>query len=430
MLVASVGFLASFVLIFLRVPIAIALALTGFVGFGYLIGWNQSGVMLALVTKESTITYGLVVIPLFILMGNLVAGAGISGDLYKAAQAWIGHRRGGLASATVVSCGGFAAVCGSSVATVVTIGKVALPSMKHYNYSDRLSTAAVAAGATLGIIIPPSIMLVMYGIITETHIGMLYAAGLIPGILGIFFYIGAVKWTVWRHPESAPAAERASREERWSSLLGIWHICVLFFFVVGGIYAGLFTAAEAAGVGAFGALLLALAQRRLTWVKLHDILVDSASTSAMLFAMLIGAAVFTEFLNYTGAHEGLLAVLNNSGLPPFGVILLICLIYIILGALMEELSMLLLTVPLFFPVVVGLGYDPIWFGALVVVLCELGMIAPPIGVNLFVVRSISPTVPLIEIVKGIGPFVVADIARILLIALFPAIALFLPNLLF
>lgn len=430
MLVAGLGFAASFVLIFLRVPIAIALALTGFVGFGYIIGWNQAGVMLALVTKESTMSYGLVVIPLFILMGNLVAGAGISGDLYRAAQAWMGHRRGGLASATIMSCGGFAAVCGSSVATVVTIGKVALPSMKHYNYSDRLSTASVAAGATLGIIIPPSIMLVMYGIITETHIGMLYAAGLLPGIIGMVFYIAAAKWTVWWRPDSAPSAERASSQERWSSLLRIWQICVLFLFVVGGIYAGLFTAAEASGIGAFGALLLALAQRRLTWSRLHDILVDSASTSAMLFAMLIGASVFTEFLNYTGAHEGLLTVLNNSGLPPFGVILLICLIYIILGALMEELSMLLLTVPLFFPVVTGLGYDPVWFGALVVVLCELGMIAPPIGVNLFVVRSISPTVSLVEIVKGIGPFVVANIVRILLIALFPAIALFLPNLLF
>lgn len=430
MLVASVGFLASFVLIFLRVPIAISLALVGFAGFGYIIGWNQAGVMLALVTKESTMTYGLVVIPLFILMGNLVAGAGISGDLYKAAQAWLGHRRGGLAAATVVSCGGFAAVCGSSVATVVTIGKVALPSMKHYNYSDRLSTASVAAGATLGIIIPPSIMLVMYGIITETHIGKLYASGLVPGILGMIFYVLAVKWIVWRNPDSAPKAERASPEEKWKSLLGIWQICVLFVFVVGGIYSGMFTAAEASGIGAAGALALALAQRRLTWARLHEILIDSASTSAMLFAMLIGASVFTEFLNYTGAHEGLLALLNDAGLPPLGVILMICLIYIILGALMEELSMLLLTVPLFFPVITGLGYDPVWFGALVVVLCELGMIAPPIGVNLFVVRSIAPTVPLMEIVRGIGPFVVANIIRILLIAVFPIVALFVPNLLF
>lgn len=430
MLVAGIGFLASFVLIFLRVPIAIALGITGVVGFGYLVGWNQAAIMLALMTRESTMSYGLVVIPLFILMGNFVAGAGISGELYRAAQAFFGHRRGGLATATVVSCGGFAAVCGSSVATVVTIGRVALPSMKSYGYADRLSAATVASGATLGIIIPPSIMLVMYGIITETHIGKLYAAGLIPGLIGVIGYVLAARWTVWRDPTSAPVAEKASQRERIDSLRGIWSVIVLFVFVLGGIYGGAFTAAEAAGIGSFGAFLLALAQRRLTWSKLHEILVDSAMTSTLLFGLLIGASMFTEFLNYSGAHTALLSFVSDAGLSPTGVILMICVIYIILGALMEEMSMILLTVPLFFPIVTGLGYDPVWFGVLVIVLCELGMIAPPIGVNLFVVRSIAPHIPLSEIVKGIVPFAMADIIRIFLLALFPALAMFLPHLLF
>lgn len=430
MLLAGIGFFASLLLIFLRVPIAIALGVTGYVGFGYIVGWNQAGSMLALMARESTMSYGLVVIPLFILMGNFVAGAGISGDLYRAAQAWFGHRRGGLATATVMSCGGFAAVCGSSVATVVTIGKVALPSMRQYAYADRLSTASVAAGATLGIIIPPSIMLVIYGILTETHIGMLYVAGLIPGILGLVGYVLAVRWTVWHRPESAPVAERADRAERMSSLKRIWSICALFVLVIGGIYGGFFTAAEASGIGAFGAFLLAWSMGRLSWRTLYDILVDSALTSAMLIAMLVGASVFTEFLNYTGAHDGLLNFVNNSGLPPVGVVLLICAIYIVLGALMEELSMILLTVPLFFPIVIGLGYDPVWFGVLVVVLCELGMIAPPVGVNLFVVRSIARDVPLTTIVRGIAPFAMANIARIFILAVFPAISLFLPRLLF
>lgn len=430
MLVAGVGFIFSFVLIFLRVPIAIALGVTGFIGFGYLVGWNQSAIMLALMTRESTMSYGLVVIPLFILMGNFVAGAGISGELYRAAQAYLGHRKGGLATATVVSCGGFAAVCGSSVATVVTIGRVALPSMQSYGYSPRLSTATIASGATLGIIIPPSIMLVMYGIITETHIGKLYAAGLIPGVMGMIGYILAVRWTVWRNPTAAPVAAKATRAEKLSALKGIWSVVVLFVFVLGGIYGGIFTAAEAAGIGAFGAFVLALAKRRLTWTKLHEILVDSAVTSTLLFGLLVGASMFTEFLNYSGAHTALLDFVTNSGLSPTGVILLICLIYIILGALMEEMSMILLTVPLFFPIVTGLGYDPVWFGVLVIVLCELGMIAPPIGVNLFVVRSIAPQVPLAEIVRGIVPFAVADIVRIFLLAVFPALALFLPGVLF
>lgn len=430
MLAAGAGFLFSFVLIFLRVPIAVALGITGFIGFGVLIGWEQSSIMLALTTRDAAMSYSMVVIPLFILMGNFIAGTGVSMELYRAAQAFLGGRRGGLANATVLSCGGFAMVCGSSVATVVTMGKVALPSMRSFQYKDSLSAATIASGATLGIIIPPSVLLVIYGIMTETHIGKLYAAALIPGAIGIIGYVLAVKWTVWRDPTAAPPAMKASWHERWNAILHIWPVAILFALVLGGIYTGICTATEAAGIGAFGAFVLALVRGRLNARVLYDILLDSAQATAVIFGLLIGALIFTEFLNYTGAHTALLSFVQDSGFSPFTVIVVICIIYIVLGALMEELSMMLLTVPLFFPIVTGLGYDPVWFGVLVIVLCELGMIAPPVGVNLFVVRSFAPEIPISTIVRGIAPFVGADIIRVFVIAAFPILSLYLPALFF
>lgn len=430
MTVALMGFASAFAMIFMRVPIAIAMGLVGFLGFGYLVGWRPASSMLAMVSRESTMTYSMVVIPLFILMGNLVAGTGISRELYRAAQAFLGARKGGLAVATVVASGGFASICGSSVATVVTMGKVAMPPMRQYGYDDSLSAASVAAGATLGILIPPSVLLVIYGIITESHIGMLYAAGLVPGIIGILLYIVAVRWTVWRSPGAAPAATRASWSERWSSAGHIWAAVLLFVLVIGGIYSGFFTTTEAAGFGAFGAMVIALARRKLGLRQFYDILVDTAETTAILFALIIGAGLFTEFLNYSGAHDALLSFVTESGFSPALVIFVICVIYIVLGMLMESISMVLLTVPLFFPVVVGLGFDPIWFGILLVILCELGLITPPIGVNLFVMRSVTPDVPISRIIKGIVPFIGVDLLRVALVALFPGIALYLPKLLF
>ncbi len=430
MLIASLGFLLAFILIFMRVPIAIAMGVTGFLGFGYLVGWHQSATMLALTTRDSTMSYAMVVIPLFILMGNLVAGTGVSRELFHSAQAFLGARRGGLAVATVMASGGFASICGSSVATVVTMGKVAMPSMRQFGYADSLSTASIAAGATLGILIPPSVLLVVYGIITETHIGKLYAAGLIPGLIGMLGYVAAVRWTVARNPGSAPAADGFSWRERFDSLMGIWAAVALFVMVIGGTYSGVFTATEASGFGAFGAFVIALARRRLTLAQLYDILFDTAQTTAVLFALIIGAGLFTEFLNYSGAHTALLDFVNNSGFSPFTVVLVICFIYIILGMLMESMSMILLTVPLFFPVVIGLGFDPVWFGILIVVLCELGLITPPIGINLFVMRSVAPDVAISTIIRGVIPFIGVDLLRVILIAAIPTISLFLPQLLF
>jgi C4-dicarboxylate transporter, DctM subunit len=429
MLTAIIGFGAAFALIFLRVPIAIALGVVGALGFYFLVGQAPALSMIALSAVSSTMSYNLAVIPLFILMGNLIAATGIAGDLFRAAQVTVGHKRGGLGIATILSCGGFAAVCGSSVATAVTMGRVAIPQMRRYGYSDSLSTATVAAGGTLGILIPPSIIMVVYGIATETHIGMLFAAGIVPGLIGVLGYSLAVRWVATRNPAAAPRAERASTAERRAALRGVWPVGLLFFVVLGGIYAGIFTATEAAGIGASGALLFALL-RRLSRRNFLDVLVQSAETTAILFALIIGAKIFAEFVNYTGAHTGILTLVQDSGLTPVMVMVVICLIYILLGCVLDSLAMMLLTLPMFFPIVIGLGYDPVWFGIMVVMLVELGLVTPPIGINLFILKSVVPDVPLIKIIRGIVPFIVVDIMRLLLIGFIPALALFLPHLLF
>lgn len=376
MLTAGLGFLCAFALIFLRVPIALALGLTGMAGYALTVGLSPALAMIGLSAVSSTLNYNLAVIPLFILMGNLIAAAGIAQELFRAAQVFIGHRKGGLGMATILSCGGFAAVCGSSVATAVTMGRVAIPPMRDFGYSDRLATATVAAGGTLGILIPPSIIMVVYGITTETNIGALFAAGIVPGLIGMVGYILAVRWTISRDPGAAPETERATRAERWAAVSRTWTVGVLFIVVLGGIYAGFFTATEAAGIGASGALFFALL-RRMPLRRLTRVLVDSAETTAVLFALIIGAKIFAEFINLTGAHRGVLSVVQDGDLSAPMVMLIICLIYILLGCVLDSLAMMLLTLPMFFPIVTNLGYDPVWFGIMVVMLVELGLITPP-----------------------------------------------------
>jgi len=427
---ASLGFFASLALIFFRMPIAIAMSITGFVGFGLLLGWNQSTIMLALTVRDSAMSYSMAVIPLFILMGNFIAGTGVSRELYHSAQLFLGGRRGGLANATILSCAGFGMVCGSTVATVLTMGKVSLPSMREYGYSDQLSTATIAVGATLGVIVPPSVLLVIYGILTETHIGKLYAAALIPAGLAVITYMLVVGWVVWRNPSAAPEATKSTLSEKLQSLVAIWPVLVLFVLVLGGIYTGFFTATEAAGVGAFGAFLLALVRHQLTWESLYKILLDSAESTAVIFALLIGGLIFTEFLNYSGAHTGLVALIESSGMAPVAVMFLICAIYFVLGALMDELSMVMLTVPLFLPIVLALGYDPVWFGIIVITMCTFGMIVPPIGINLFIVHSLVPEIPIMKVVKGVVPFIGFDLVRLVFLILFPALSLWLPGIFF
>jgi tripartite ATP-independent transporter DctM subunit len=430
MIEAFLGIAAAFFLIFARVPLAIALGVVGFIGFGMLTSWRPAFSMVALITKSSVLNYYLSVIPLFILMGNFLTKAGISRELYAVAYAFLGHLRGGLSLATVAACAGFSAVCGSSLATAATMAKVSMPSMREYGYDDRLATGSIAAGGTLGILIPPSVILILYGIMTETNIGALFAAGMIPGLLGLVGYMLAVRYVTWRHPDMGPAGEKATGQQRLTALRGVWAVLALFGIVVGGIYGGLFTPTEAAGVGAGISFLFAVMRRTMRFRDFVDVLVDSARTSAVMFAVLIGATMFSEFINYTGMHSSFLDWVTSRELSPLLIISVIVIIYLVLGCILESLSMVLLTVPIFFPIIVELGYDPIWFGVVVVVSVEIGLLTPPIGINVFVLRSVLPDVSTSTIFRGVAPFWVADIVRILLLTFVPAISLFLPRLLF
>jgi C4-dicarboxylate transporter, DctM subunit len=426
---ALVGLGIMMFLALLRIPIAISMGVVGFVGVAYLRDWNFAPAMAMVETKvyETGRNYTLSVIPLFILMGNLVTRAGMSHELFRAAYAFIGHLRGGLAMATIAACAGFGAICGSSVATAATMAKVAYPPMRQLGYSDRLSTGAIAAGGTLGILIPPSTLMVIYGVMTETNIGKMFAAGILPGILATFLLCLAVQWTVWRDPESGPRGERSTWRARLKAAQGVWAVALLFIIVMGGIYGGVFTATEGAGIGAFGALCIALARRALTWRSFFDALIESGRTTAMLFVILTGALMFAEFVNYTTMPSDLKTLVTTLNLSPIMVIAAICAIYVILGTAMEELSMILLTVPVFFPLVVHLGFDPIWFGVLVVVVVEIGLISPPVGMNLFVLSALLPGVPTTTLFRGVLPFFVADVIRLGILIAFPAISLWLPS---
>jgi C4-dicarboxylate transporter, DctM subunit len=423
-----IGFAAIFILALLRVPLAFAMGIVGIAGIGLTRGWMPALASTAQVVQETGFAYTLSVIPLFILMGNFVARAGLAHELFAAAYAFIGHFRGGLAHATVAACAGFGAICGSSIATAATMSKVAYPSMKKLGYSDSLATGVMAAGGTLGIMIPPSTIMVIYGIITETNIGKLFAAGVIPGILTALLMMAGIAVMTARDPSHAPAGERSTWPQRWAALRGIWGVLVLVFVVLGGIYGGVFTATEGAGIGASGAFLFALARRRLTWAVLYQVLVESARTTAMLFTLLIAATIFANFVNFTTMPGDLKTWITGQGLSPTMIIAAMMLIYVVLGTVMEELTMVLLTIPLFFPIVTALGFDPVWFGVLIVMIVQIGLISPPVGMNLFVLNSLLPGVGLGAIFRGCWPFVVVMIFVLVLLVAFPQISLWLPSL--
>jgi tripartite ATP-independent transporter DctM subunit len=427
MLEALIGLLAFMVLAIARIPMAFAMGIVGFAGVAYKLNFNVASAMIAQVTYETGLAYTLSVVPLFILMGNFVAHARMSEELYHAAYCFLGHKRGGLAMSTVVACAGFGAICGSSIATAATFTKVSYPSMRKYGYKDTLAAGSIAAGGTLGILIPPSVIMVIYGILTETNIGKLFAAGLIPGIIATILLCLAVKYITWRDPASGPPAEPHSWAERWASLRYVWPVIVLFVLVIGGIYIGAFTATEGAGIGAGGAFLFALARRALTWKILLDVLVESARTTSMLFMILIGALLFANFVNYTTMPADLKSFVTQFNLHPTLVIAAICLVYVLLGTAMEELSMMLLTVPLFFPVITALGYDPIWFGIMVVVVVQIGMISPPVGMNIFVVKNLLRHVSIAQMFRGVTPFTFALVALLAAIVAFPGIVTWLPG---
>jgi tripartite ATP-independent transporter DctM subunit len=427
-MIVLIGFICLFALLLIRVPIGFALGLVGATGFGWIVGLSPALKSIGTVASDTVMSYDFAVIPMFILMGNLIARSGISDDLYAASQTWVGGMRRGLAIATIASCGGFSAVCGSSLATAATMARVAVPPMRSYQYSDAVAAGSVAAGGTLGILIPPSIALVLYGIMTESDIGALFAAGVLPGLLGIVLYMAAISVWVRFNPSIGPAAQRASFADKLASLQGIIGILLLFTLVMGGLYLGLFTPTEAAGIGSAGALVIALARGRMNVRKLLDTLYDSARTSVALLTILIGAILFANFMNVARLPQDLGAWVMDMNLSPMMVIGMIVLIYVVLGCFLESISMMLLTVPIFYPIVASLGFDLVWFGIVVIVVIEISMITPPVGMNIFVLRSVLPDIPTATIFRGVLPFIAADVIRAALLIAFPIIALWLPNL--
>ena len=410
-------------LAFLRVPLGIALLVVSFVGIGSLNGFEVARTLVPMTLSEAVFSYELAVVPLFILMGNILSRTGISDDLFRAAYAFLGAVRGGLALATIVTCAGFSAVCGSSFATAATMAKVCYPSMKRYGYSERLATGTIAAGGTLGILIPPSIILMIYGILTQTNIGHLFIAAILPGLLGLLMYMATVYLTAVLRPHEAPRGDRVSARERWQSLSGVWPFCLLFLVVIGGLYLGVFTATEAGGIGAGTALIIALAQRRISLRSFREIFVETANTSVMLYVVLFGAMLFAKLISFSGLADGLLDLVQGSGLSRIGVLLAILAVFLLLGCVMDSMAIILIFVPLFTPTLLAQGYDLIWFGIVVVVLTEIGLITPPIGMNVFVLKANLPNVAVGTIFRGLVPFIAADVLRLALLVAVPGISL-------
>jgi len=426
-MIGLVGIFVMLFLLVLRMPIGIAMLLVGSVGFAILNGPGPALMALGSYPYSYSAYYDLAVIPLFVLMGNLAATSGMGRDLYAAAYAWIGHWRGGLASATIVSCAGFAAVSGSSVASAVTMGKVCLPEMKRYRYDDALATGTVAAGGTLGILIPPSTAFIVYAILTEQSIGRLLLAGFLPGLLlTLVFVITIMIWTRI-NPEIGPAGPRASMAERFSTIGRAGPMIAIVVSTIGGIYLGMFTPAEAAAVGAFLALGYALWNGTLGWKQMESVLLDTVKTTAMVFLILIGALVFGPFLALSGLPMQVADFLTGLDLHRLAILAIIMLIYIVLGMFLEGFSMLVLTLPIVVPIVTALGFDLIWFGVLMVIVLEMGLISPPVGINVFVVKGLVPEVSLGTVFKGILPFWIAMAFAVVVLVAFPQIALFLPN---
>ncbi len=427
MISALVGFAAVLVLAFMRMPLGVALGLVGVLGFTYESSFRAAMSSASRLVIDSSQSYGLSVVPLFILMGLMVERGGMAKELYRAAYVFLGHRRGGLAMSTICACGMFSAICGSSLATAATMSKVSMPEMRRYKYSDSLATASIAAGGTLGILIPPSVILVIYGLITNASVGKLFIAGVLPGLIGVLFYLMAVMFVVSRNPEAGPAGERTGWGERLLALRDVWSTLGLFIFVIGGIYVGAFTPTEAAGMGAAGSIVIAWWRGALSRQVVMEVTRETTLTTAKLFMVLFGAMIFSNFVNRAGLPDGLINIVNSFDVSPLGVIFVILAIYLVLGCVFESLSMILLTVPIFAPLVEGLGFDIVWFGILVVVATEISLITPPIGLNVFVLKGVLKDVPVSTIFKGVTPFWVADIFRLVLLALVPGLALWLPS---
>lgn len=425
--VAILGFVALFVLMLLRVPVGMAMGLVGVTGYSYLVGPGPALKLVGQTSMRTVTDYTFGVIPMFMLMGALVSVSGVSRELFKAANSMIGHLRGGLGVATVVACGGFAAICGSSVATAATFSAVAYPEMRRFNYPQSFSTGVIAAGGTLGAILPPSTVLAVYAILTQQDIGKLFMAGIVPGILAMAMYVMTIAIIAKLRPDWLPGGEVKPWSERIKDLKNVWAPLVLFIFVIGGLYGGFFTPTEAGGVGASGAFILGLVRRKLDGPKIREALLSATRTAAAVFTVLIGALLFGYFLTITQSPQKLTEFLTSLGIGRYGVLALIMLMYLVLGCLMDAMAMIILTVPIIYPVIVHLGFDPIWFGVIIVMTVELGLIHPPVGMNVFVIKSVVKDVSFTTIFKGVLPFIVTDIVRLVILIAFPIIALWLPT---
>jgi C4-dicarboxylate transporter DctM subunit len=427
-MIGLIGIIILIVLmIFFKVWVGFAMALVGFVGYMVFEGWDMAVFMSGMEPYTSVAAYTLSCIPLFILMGSVVAGTGISTDIYVAARQWIGFVRGGIAMATVAACGLFAAITGSSMATAVTMGKAAYPEMVKYEYDDKMAAGSIAAGGTIGILIPPSIAFITYGILTETPIGQLFIAGIIPGILEVVFYILTIYIICLIKPHYGPPGPKTTFKEKIISLPSVLPVVILFLVVIGGIYGGIFTPTEAGAIGAFGAIVIGLVQRRLKWGSFVFSLRETAKNTAMIILMIVSANIFSRFITLSGLPAALSEFVTGLDAPPFVILLGIIVVYLICGCFLDIMAALILTIPIIFPTVMALGFNPIWYGVIMVRMIEIGMITPPMGMNIFV---LSKTIefPIKKLYSGIVPFVISDLVHVSMLIAFPAISLYLVNL--
>lgn len=423
-MLAALGFGALFAMMLLRVPVGIAMGLVGIGGFAGVAGTGPALNLLAQSPIRTITDFNLSLIPFFVLMGVLATNSGMSRELFRAGNHWFGHLKGGMAMSTIGACAGFAAICGSSVATAATMSKIALPEMKRANYPDEVSTGVIAAGGTLGILIPPSVVLAVYGFITEQDIGKLFIAGMVPGLLAILMYMGAVRLA---YGHRLPAGERFNLREALRSLRGIWAVMLLFVAIIGSIYFGFATATEAAAVGSFLTGLIGVLRGRLNARSLLDSLVEALRTSVSIYTILVGAMLFGYFLAVTQSPQKITAWLVALDLGAYGTLALILIFFVLMGCILDAMAMIILLVPIVYPVVMHLGFDPIWFGVIIVMTVELGLITPPVGMNVFVINSIARGISLPTIFRGVLPFVGADLLRLILLVALPGLVLWLPH---
>jgi C4-dicarboxylate transporter DctM subunit len=425
--IGIIGVVFLIALLFSKFPVAFCMALVGLLGFGYLV--SPAAALNIIIKDFYTVfsSYDLTVVPLFVFMGQILFYSGISRKLYDAAFTWFGHYKGGLAMATVGACAGFSAICGSTNATAATMASVALPEMKRLHYRDELAAGVVAAGGSLGILIPPSVIFIVYGIMTEQSIGKLFMAGIFPGILLSLLFILTIYIWVSLRPDIAPRIQKQSFKKRIRSLAGLVEVLLLFVLVMGGLFIGIFTPTEAGAVGAFGGVLIPLVSGQLSWKGFVEGLYSSTRTTCMILMIVAGATVFGHFLAVTNIPNTLSGWVVGLPLPPWGIMLVIMFFFLLGGCFMDALGMILLTIPIFYPVAVAIGYDPIWFGVVIVLVTELGVITPPVGINVYVVSGIAKDVPLEVIFKGTLPFVLALSTYLVIMLIFPQIALYLPS---